>query len=318
MKVTFLRALLRKHGGWAMPLVAAFLLVHALRRRKFAAFTALIVLVSFGAFALRGQAKREMRVTFLDVGKGDSAVIETPSGKIIVIDAGDSTPQNGDMGEKVVAPFLRHRNLRRIDVLLLTHPHNDHISGAISLLKQFPVGLIVENGRDAQNKRMNEIRQEAEKRHIPLRCISRGEALDFGANVSAQVVSPARDAEFGKNENAYSLVVRVAFQKTAFLFTGDAQGDAEKAMLKSGQVLACDVLKVGHHGHQSSSLLNFLNAAHPRYAVISVDMNNKAKMPHDATLKRLEKIGAKVSRTDQNGSVTCVSDGRNLTVTSER
>ena len=259
-----------------------------------------------------------MRVTFLDVGKGDAAVIETPSGKIIVIDAGDSTAKNGDMGEKVIAPFLRRRNIRRIDILLLTHPHNDHISGAIFLLKQFPVGLIVENGRGAEHKRMKQIRQEAEKRHIAIRCAARGDMLDFGADVAAQVLSPACGADFGKRENAYSLVVRVAFQKTAFLFTGDAQGDAEKAMLKSGQNLACDVLKVGHHGHKSSSIPDFLNAARPRYAVISVDANNSAKMPHDATLKRLEKIRAKIYRTDQNGGVTCVSDGKNLTVTPER
>ena len=319
MNVTLLRTLLRKYGGWIAPLVGAALLFHALRRRKVAAFAALSVfpLLSVG-FALLRPTAREMRVTFLDVGKGDSAVIETPSGRVIVIDTGDATAKEGDQGEKVVAPYLRSRNIRRIDILILTHPHNDHISGAMALLKQFSVGQIVENGCGADSKRMQRIREEAEKRKIAIRCVAQGDTLDFGADAQACLVSPARDADFGTKENAYSLVLRVAYRKTAFLFTGDANGDAEKAMLKTRQTLTCDVLKAGHHGHQSSTLPDFLAAVHPRVAIISVDADNRAGMPHDATLKRLEKIGAKVYRTDKNGSVTCRTDGATLQVTPER
>jgi competence protein ComEC len=269
----------------------------------------LITLALIGWGRTRRMQPGELRVTFLDVGQGDSSVIETPSGKVLVVDTGGIAPEgDGDEGERAVAPFLMQRGINRIDILLLTHPDADHIGGAGTLLERFPVGLLMENGQPVETPPFAHILKAENAHHVQESEARRGEEIDCGDGVTARVLSPTEEERRGPTNNA-SIVLRVQYGRTAFLLTGDAEADEETDIVNSGQPLACDVLKVGHHGSHTSTTPEFLNAAHPKTAVISVGRHNLYGHPSREVLERLQGLGARVYRTDRNGAVTCVSDG---------
>jgi len=270
---------------------------------------------AFRQHAVEQQASA-LRVTFLDVGKGDAAVIETPSGKVIVVDTGGKLADGADHGSRTIAPFLRAHGRNKIGVLLLTHPHPDHISGAATLLNTFPVSVLIDNGVDAHLPEVQRYRQAARDREVPVHLGARGTSISFGEGVTLRMLAPPRNNAAGRVNNS-SIVLRLEYGKTSFLLTGDAESDSEAEMLASGQKVDCNVLKVGHHGSNASTSPELLAAAHPQIAVISVNAGNRNGYPHPELLDRLNKAGAKIYRTDKNGNVTCLSDGTQVRVETE-
>jgi len=265
----------------------------------------------------REQQASALRVTFLDVGKGDAAVIETPSGKVIVVDTGGKLADGADHGSRTIAPFLRAHGRNKIGVLLLTHPHPDHIAGAATLLKEFPVSVLIDNGVDVELPEVQRYRQAARERDVPVHVGARGTSISIGEGIVLRMLAPPRSNKaFGRVNNS-SIVLRLEYGKTAFLLTGDAEADSEAEMLASGQNVACNVLKVGHHGSNASTSEELLAAAHPQIAVISVNSGNRIGYPHPELLDRLHRAGARIYRTDKNGSVTCLSDGAQIRVETE-
>ena len=321
---TRLRSLLKRRHPLAVPLTAGYLLARSATRHKL--LTGFLLLFcgtilyadycfwrTFDAayFPHKSQVQEKtLRVTFLDVGKGDAAVIETPDGRTMVIDAGSSADC-----KRVILPYLKRHGSGRIDALLLTHPHSDHIGGAIKLMKTFAIGILLENG--AEDKQMQKVRDFASSHDVPVRILRRGDTLNGGSELTVKILSPAGGANF-RNKNDHSLVMRLQYGSIAFLFTGDAQEDAEKSMVSSGQDLSCSVLKVGHHGNRHSTTETFLNKVKPCTAIISVDANNRIGCPHEETLARLGNIGAKVLRTDRNGNITCQTNGTTIAIETER
>ncbi len=291
--------------------------VRMLEMLGLAALLAVTLPFAFRQHALESP-QRGLRVTFLDVGKGDATVIETPSGKVVVVDTGGKLANGADHGSRTIAPYLRAHDRERISVLLLTHPHPDHVSGAATLLTQFPVGVLFDNGIDADSAEVRRYRQAAQDRGVPLHLAARGTVISLGEGVTLRALAPPRTATAAGRINNTSIVLRLEYGKTAFLLTGDAEADSEGEMLADGQNLACDVLNVGHHGSRASTSAEFLAAAHPRIAVISVNAGNGAGYPHSEVLDRLHGAGAKVYRTDRNGSVTCLSDGTQIRVETKR
>ena len=251
----------------------------------------------------------ELKITFLDVGQGDAAVIETPGGKVVIVDTGNiGQDEEDDLGQRVVAPFLRQEGINYIDALLLTHPHADHIGGAETLLKQFLTGLLMDNGQEMGSPLVAHYLTEAHDRQVTCQAAIRGQEIDCQDGVVIHVLAPI-PAEMGLLPNDASLVIRVDYEHTSFVMTGDAEAVEEQELVESGALTNCTVLKVGHHGSRTSTNPDFLALAHPKIAIISVGAHNVYQHPSLDVVARLQESGAAVYRTDKNGALTCVSNG---------
>ena len=266
----------------------------------------------------------KLRVCVLDVGQGDCIVVETPSGRTMVIDGGgvndETRPEDGaDVGERVVLPYLHAQGINRVDVLVLTHPHGDHVGGLISVLREEPVGVVLDGTvLPYPTPAYLAFLAGVKSRHLPYKHASRGMRLDLGDGVTADVLNPpASGTPYGVNPdnstvNNYSVVLRLTYGRTHFLLTGDAEAAAEQNMLDAGSDLSADVLKAGHHGAANASGEAFLTRVHPHYAAISCGRHNHFGHPAPATLARFAAHTIQTYRTDRNGAVTFLSDGQTV------
>lgn len=247
-----------------------------------------------------------LTVSFIDVGQGDAALLQLPNGQVMLIDAG--TNQSGG----VVVSYLEQQGIRRIDYLVATHPHEDHIGGMDQVINAFGIGSVFMPKVTTNTESFEAVLQALKERGKKITVAKAGVRVISQPGFQVSFLAPCGS---GYEElNDWSVVTRVQFGQTAFLLTGDAQTESEQEMLSSGANLQADVLKVGHHGSHNSSSWAFLKAVSPRYAVISVGAGNDYGHPHQITLSRLSSIGARVYRTDLNGTVVITSDGRTLTV----
>jgi beta-lactamase superfamily II metal-dependent hydrolase len=273
--------------------------------------------------------ERLLRITVLDVGQGDGIVLESPGGHAIVIDGGpgpmDSDPYHGSAGDEVMVPFLRHEGINTVDVMILTHPHEDHVTGLLAVLHSVRV-LSVLDGTviPLPTEHYHEFLQTILDNHIPYRKARRGTRLVLGDGVVLDCLSPPQAGlPFGNDYsnstiNNYSAVFRVTYGRTKILLDGDAQQEAEDNMLRtySDSYLKADVLKTGHHGSRNASSAEWLAVVRPSFAVISCGRHNLFGHPNKETLDRLKTVHAAIYRTDQDGAVTIVSDGLQVRVSS--
>ncbi len=246
----------------------------------------------------------ELRVTFLDVGQGESSVVELPDGKVMLIDGGEYKP---DMGRRVVAPFLWARGIDHIDYLVLTHPHPDHYGGLSYVLDNFRVGEVWTN-RPAVYK-SGRFFSRVEEKDIPYKLPVRGDVFDAG-EYKINILHPYEgfypDSSRGgfSNLNSGSIVMKISSNNTSVLFTGDIEAEAENDLVYLGEHLKSSIIKVPHHGGRSSSSADFISAVRPETAVISVGGNNTYGHPHRETLARYKNAGTDIYRTDKSGAVT--------------
>ena len=282
---------------------------------------------------MRLPGQREMlRVTAIDVGEGDSILIQTPTGRTMLIDGGgdkatDLPGQGGSespIGEKVVVPFLRSRGIGEIDVLLITHPHGDHVGGLVAVVRDLQVDNVLDGTTlPYPSETYRNLIGEIRAKHIAYHFARRGEHIDFGDGVKADVLNPPPGeliygTEFDdKTINNYSAVVRLSYGGTVFLLDGDAESEAEQTMLAAypPSFLKANVLKAGHHGSRNASSDAWLSAVQPAAAIISCGKNNVFGHPHPEALARLRAHHIAIYRTDMNGSVEADSDGKVVTVT---
>jgi len=262
----------------------------------------------------------QLRVTFLDVGQGDSAVIEGPTGTVVVIDGGgrpgaDET-RGEDPGSRVVVPYLRSCGINRVDLLVATHPDDDHIQGlsAVATRLAAPRGALI-CGYPGPSAPYHRLISVLRGRNVPLYVGRRGQRIDLGGGARLEVLAPTdRPIVTGHSlTNNNCLVIRLVYQRARFLFTGDAEGEEEADMLADPHCdLSADVLKVGHHGSRWSSTAAFLQAVHPSVGIISAGLHNTYGHPHAEVLERLRQIGAVIYRTDRQGAITVATDGTRL------
>ena len=246
----------------------------------------------------------DLRVTFLDVGQGESSVIRLPDKKVMLIDGGS---KDLHAGRSIVAPHLWSQGIKKIDYLVLSHPHPDHMGGLIFLLDNFEVEEVWTNGR--MSDEAGEFFVRVEENKIRTRILDRGDFLD-AQGYKIYLLHPFDEfhalssrGEFS-NENSASLVIKIVSGSISILFTGDIEAEAEWNLLSLGAWLKSDILKVPHHGGRTSSSVEFLRAVNPETAVISAGMNNPFHHPHQESLQRYKDQDVSIFRTDRDGAVT--------------
>jgi competence protein ComEC len=256
-----------------------------------------------------------MEVTAIDVGQGDSLLLVSPTGKTMLVDAGGPTGGsqaahgNFEVGEDVVSPVLWSRSIRRLDALVLSHAHSDHMGGMPAVMENFrPRMLVVGQNPDIPAYRA--LLAEARRLNIPVVAHTAGEHFEFGGT-QVDVLAPPVGYEPGSSaSNDDSLVLHVRYGRTSVLFEGDAQTVSEGHML--GENLRSDLLKVGHHGSKTSTTPQFLAAVSPSYAVISVAHRNPYGHPKWDTLQRLQNDRVRTFRTDAEGATSFYLDGNSV------
>ncbi|MFA6534569.1 MAG: ComEC/Rec2 family competence protein [Patescibacteria group bacterium] len=253
---------------------------------------------------------RGLRVTVCDVGQGDAILVQTPGNQDILIDGG---PDN-----LVLDCLGRHLafNDRQLDLVILTHPHADHVVGLAAVLSRYEVKEVLMTGVLFPEPAYQEFLRLIAEKQIKVTYGLAGQNLSFGSDVSLEIIYPLVDLKGKKVENINnsSIVGRLRYQETSFLLTGDLEGDGELALLATPQDLKSTVLKVGHHGSSYSTGVEFLKSVKPELAAISVGQGNKFGHPSLRVVNRLIRAGAAVRRTDQEGEVTMVSDGERVVV----
>jgi competence protein ComEC len=253
---------------------------------------------------------RDLALHFLGVGQGDGAVLRTPGGSWIILDAGPAG-QRDDAGRRVVAPFLARRGARTLTAIVVSHAHADHAGGVPALLARFPVGVVIEPGGMVSDPAYAALLTALDRQRIPWHPARAGERFTFDG-VEFTVLHPGADwARWGEDVNEDSVVLLVRYGSFEALFTGDAGFPAEAAL--RGKLGTVDLLKVGHHGSRGSTGEDLLDSLRPIAAVISVGRNDYGH-PAPETLARLESRGVRVLRTDRDGTVSVTTDGTSMTV----
>jgi competence protein ComEC len=286
------------------------ILLPVVRRRGLLLGIATTLLVGQVAWKLFPFERKGMEATFLDVGQGDAIFLELPDRRTMLVDGGGSLDDRFDVGERVVAPYLWYRWVRRVDVVVLSHPQPDHIGGLRAVLENFPVGEVWESGYPSTAPTYRWIHDFVRKKGIPLRRITRGDRISLGTEGMVTVLHPPKSflirpkGHASALVNNNSLVLAIDHQKFRLLLTGDIEKEAEVFLLDAGVMLQADLLKVPHHGSRGSSLASFLRGVKPRWAVVQVGDRNPFGHPHAETLKRYAAQGVEVFRTDQDGAVT--------------
>lgn len=249
----------------------------------------------------------EFAIHFIDVGQADAAVIICDD-EVLMIDGGNASDSS-----LIYSYLTKTLELEHIDYMIATHAHEDHIGGLSGALNACTVGKVYSPVTEYDSEAFESLVKYVHKQGLELSVPSVGEIFNVGS-AKVQFLSPAYLYE---NTNDTSIVVRIVYGNTAFLFTGDAEWDAEHDMVDSGHDLSANLLKVGHHGSNSSSCYVFLREIMPEYAVISVGEDNSYGHPTEDVLSRLRDADAIVYRTDLYGDIICYSDGDNLTFETE-
>jgi len=252
-----------------------------------------------------------LRVVFLDVGSGDSIVVRGPWGRTVVVDGGPDG--------RALVRFLEREGVRRVEVVVLSHPHADHVAGLLPLLENFAVSAVLDAGYPYPGPPYQAFLRAVRRRGIAYRRARRGMTVRISEDVGVRVLWPEDRFVGGRSPvNENSVVIRLRYGERSVLLPGDVEENAEAALVRSGEDLRADVLKVPHQGSQTSSTEEFLREVAPRFAVLSVGAHNPFGHPHPQVLRRYAGLGVRVYRTDEDGAVTVITDGRRLWVETTR
>lgn len=261
-----------------------------------------------------------VELTILDVQTGDAIFLKTPSRKNILIDTGNKTDKF-DFGEKVVLPFLQSKQVSKLDLLVLTHPHADHIGGAAYLLDKIKVKSILMPKYEYNSLLYHNLCRKIEEKNIEVVYADTSLIFDEFSQMKIKLLFPFSGFST-KNINNYSIVLKCEYKDFSFILTGDAEEEVENWLCeKYSEELDIDVLKVCHHGSNTSSTNRFLELTSPEFGAISVGKFNRYGLPSDKALDRLHKHNVRFFRTDEDGAIIFSSDGNDLgikTILSEK
>ncbi|CAM3889122.1 S-layer homology domain-containing protein [Aeromicrobium ponti] len=266
-----------------------------LSRGDFSAFLARALDVKFKV-TVPGQ---EMEVHFIDVGQGDSIYIKTPNGKNILVDGGKQ------LSNLKVPTYLMEAGVSSIDLLVATHPDADHIGGLVQVLKTLPVKQVLDSGATHTSQTFLEYLSIIDEKNIPFKVAKEGEFIDIDSALKIQVLNTYED---GEDNNEGSVVLKVSYNEIDFLLTGDADYSAEHEMINKYNVEA-EVLKVSHHGSNTTSSLSFLEEVSPEVSVLSYGEENQYGHPHSEVIDRLLSVGSEVYSTVTSGNIVVDTNG---------
>lgn len=265
-----------------------------------------------GATLIPGQGT--LKVAFLDVGQGDSILIQAPNGQTMLIDGGRST----NLAQSVIIPKLKEWGAKQVDVLIPTHPDQDHIAGLVGVLESYPVKLVALTGQVHSTKIYERLLTDIRDKNLEALKVRTGTVIPFDPSVKLEVLNPD-DAEVNNDDtNDASIVIKLTYGTASFLLTGDAELPANKAMLDHGFDVRSTVLKLGHHGSRTSTNEDWLQRVQPQLGIISAGKDNSFGHPHPEVIAALEKLKIPYIRTDEHGTITITSDGAAIQVTSEK
>lgn len=264
------------------------------------------VLIWYGVYYV--ESRRNLVIHFFDVGQGDGIFFELPKSVYVLIDGGPGNGMLSKLGS--VMPFWD----RTIDLVVLTHPHADHVDGLIDVVKRYDVGMVIESGSFYPTPDYNEWNKLVKQKKIPVIYAHKGQYVTLSEIATFHILSPQKEVKDMRFTNIHdSMVVsKLVYGSTTILFTGDAEKIIEYNLISSGASLAADILKVGHHGSKTSTTQGFLDAVRPRFAVISVGRKNNYGHPHTDVLDRINAAGIDLFRTDMHGGVEFMSDGERV------
>lgn len=255
------------------------------------------------------QAKAILKIHFIDVGQGDSILIQSPEGENLLIDGGEK-----EEGKKV-ADYLKAQGVKELAAIVATHPHSDHIGGLVEVIDTFSVAKVYLPAVTHSSRTFEDLLYAIKDQKLKISTARAGVSIPL-KGLQAEFLAP-RSKQY-EDLNNYSAVLRLSYGKNVFLFMGDAEKESEAQIMQSGINLKADLIKLGHHGSSSSSSPDFLAAAVPRYAVIMCGTANDYGHPHQETLAVLNKLKVGVYRTDQDGNIVISSDGSQINIRSER
>ncbi len=249
----------------------------------------------------------DFEIHFIDVGQADAALVIS-SGKTMLIDGGNAEDSN------LIYSYLQKQNITHLDYVVCTHAHEDHVGGLSGALTAATAGTVMAPVTDYDTKAFRNFVSKAAERGCSIHVPKAGDTFALG-DALVTILGPVKEYE---ETNDTSIVLRIVYGNTSFLFTGDMEADAERDLLDSGAVLQSTLLKVGHHGSETSTSYRFLREVAPTYGVISVGTGNNYGHPHDEVMSRLRDADVTLYRTDLQGDIICKSNGTNLFFTTSK
>lgn len=249
-----------------------------------------------------------LEVTFFEVGQGDAALIRSPDGVNILIDGGESP--------SLMRKALARKRVSRLDLVVLSHPHSDHVGGLPEVVRNKKVNMVFDGGQNHPTPAYRDFLKSLRKKKVSYKIVRGGKTFQVGSELTLQILHPPQELIRGSTSdlNNNSLVAKISYGRISLLFPGDVEREGEKALLPRGKSLRATILKVPHHGSMNGADSRFLKAVSPQIAVISVGRDNAFGHPARSTLRRLRSLGSKVYRTDRAGDVTIVTDGEEVGV----
>lgn len=248
-----------------------------------------------------------LKVHYLDVGQGDSIFIELPNNETILIDAAESY-----QSEKIIN-YLKNLNYQKIDYVIGTHPHTDHIGGLKDIINTFEIGKIYMPKVVSTTKTYESLLMAIKDKNLKINTAKAGTSIINTDTLKINILAP--NSETYTELNNYSVVTKITYGTTKFLFMGDAEKLSENEIKED---VTADVIKIGHHGSNTSSSINFIKKVKAKYGIISVGLNNKYNLPKEETITNWENSGTKIYLTSINGTIRASSDGTNIKIESEK
>lgn len=274
-------------------------------KKLFLTYILIIIIISL---LIPSGKNNYLSIHTIDVGQGDSILIQTPSSKNILIDGGD------DNSHHIISSYLKKQNVENIDYIIATHFDSDHIGGLDNIIDKFNVSNIYAPNYESDTVSYQNLINSCLNKNLNLQCLSSGDFINIEDNINLEVLAPSYIQE---ENNLNSIVFRLDYKNKSFLFTGDAEASNELNIINSYELNDIDFLKVGHHGSSSSTTSEFVEEVSPDIAVISCGYKNQYGHPHKSTLDTLEKNNVLTYRTDILGNIVFYSDGDTIFTTKD-